>query len=137
MPKPKNRIRLDYLRACFDADLLPAAFVIALGLALFGNLVMPCFAQGLRMSTVGTTSVTDNCRHAGDPLEIECAGYILGVFDQIVLSGLICPRPNPTGLTAQAVAVALRFLNDHPEKWDQPPASLIGESFKAAFRCGG
>jgi Rap1a immunity proteins len=54
-----------------------------------------------------------------------------------VLSHLICPRSNPSGLTAQAVAVALRSLNDHPEKWDQPPAFLIGESFKAAFPCGG
>jgi hypothetical protein len=67
----------------------------------------------------------------------DCSGYILGVFDQMVLLHLICPRSNPSGLTAQAVAVALRSLNDHPEKWDQPPAFLIGESFKAAFPCGG
>ena len=56
---------------------------------------------------------------------------------QMVLSHLICPRSNPKRLTAQAVAVALTSLNSHPEKWDQPPAVLIGESFKAAFPCGG
>ena len=61
----------------------------------------------------------------------------MGVFDQMVLSHLICPASNPSGLTAQAVAVALKFLNDHPEKWALAPAFLIGESFKAAFPCGG
>jgi hypothetical protein len=61
----------------------------------------------------------------------------LGVFDQMALSRLICPPDNSTGLTAQAVALALKFLNDHPERWALHPVFLIGESFKAAFPCGG
>jgi Rap1a immunity proteins len=61
----------------------------------------------------------------------------LGVFDQMALSRLICPPDNSTGLTAQAVAVALKFLNDHPERWALHPVFLIGESLKAAFPCGG
>src|SRR5271165_2749718 len=128
---PKNDIPLDYLRACFDADFvagalsfagwrilamrttaLAAAFVVALGLALSGNLSTPCFAQALHLSTVHTATVRDSCRQAGDSMQIDCAGYILGVFDQMVLSHLICPRSNPSGLTAQAVAVALKSLND-------------------------
>jgi hypothetical protein len=60
----------------------------------------------------------------------------LGVFDEMLISHLICPPKSP-GLTAQAVAVALKFLNDHPERWAASPADLIGESFKAAFPCGG
>ena len=123
MSKPKNHIPLDY--------------VVALGLALSGNLSTPCFAEVFHLSTLGTATLVKTCRDAGDPLQDDCSGYILGVFDQMVLSHLICPRSNPSGLTAQAVAVALRSLNDHPEKWDQPPAFLIGESFKAAFPCGG
>jgi hypothetical protein len=114
---------------------LPAALVVALGLTLSGNLSTPCFA--LYLSDVDTATVTDSCRAAGDTMRIECSGYILGVFDQMVLSHLICPPSNPSGLTAQAVAVALKSLNDHPEKWGQHPAALIGESFKAAFPCGG
>jgi hypothetical protein len=142
----KNAIPLDYLRACFEAGTLTwrtrptalaEAFVVALGLALSGNLSTPCFAQAFQLSAVGAATVTNSCRQAGDPMRIECSGYILGVFDQMVLSQLICPPSNPSGMTAQAVAVALKLLNDHPEKWDRHPAVLIGESFKAAFPCGG
>jgi hypothetical protein len=69
-------------------------------------------------------------------MSMDCAGYILGVFDQMSFSRLICPPDNPSGLTAQAVAVALKFLNDHPEKWHLSPAFLIGQGFQAAFPCG-
>ena len=121
MTKPKNRV--------------PAA--LALALALSGNLWTPCFAENFQLSDVGTATVTDICRKAGDPMQIDCSGYILGVFDQMVLSHLICLLSNPSGLSGQAVAVALKFLNDHPEKWALHPAFLIGESFKAAFPCDG
>jgi hypothetical protein len=114
------------------------AFMIALGLALSGNLSTPSFAQGIPVSTISTREVMESCRRAGDhPLRIDCSGYILGVFDQMALSRLICPPDNSTGLTAQVVAVALKFLNDHPERWALHPVFLIGESFKAAFPCGG
>ena len=136
MSKPKNHIPLDYLRACLDAD-LAAASVVALGLALSGDLSTPCFAQGFSVSTVGAGTLADVCREADDPMRIECSGYILGVFDQMSLSRLICPPSNPSGLARQAVAVALKSVNDHPENWDKHPAVLIGESFKAAFPCGG
>jgi len=52
------------------------------------------------------------------------------------LSRLICPPDNPTGGSAQAVAVALKFLNEHPERWHLAPAYLVGQSFKAAFPRG-
>ena len=112
-------------------------FVVALGLDLSGTLSMPCFAQTVYLSAVNTAMVMNNCRDAATQMQFTCSGYILGVFDNMSLSYLICPPNNPGGLGGQAVAVALKFLSDHPEKWDKPPALLIGESFKAAFPCGG
>ena len=120
-----------------EAPMRTSTLVVALGLALSGNLSTPCLAQGIPSSSVGTWTVMESCRRAGDPLRMDCAGYILGVFDQMQLSQQICASSNPDGLTAQVVAVALKFLNDHPERWGQSPAVLIGESFKAAFPCGG
>ena len=35
----------------------------------------------------------------------------------------------------QAVAVPLKFVNEHPEQWHHSPALLIGEGFQAAFPC--
>jgi hypothetical protein len=67
---------------------------------------------------------------------MDCAGYIMGVYDQMSLSRLICSPRNPNGGTAQAVAVALKFLNEHPEQWQLAPVYLVGQSFKAAFAGG-
>jgi hypothetical protein len=91
--------------------------------------------QAMFGSSMTTTVLLDACRRAGDPLRADCAGYILGVFDEMSFSRLICPPDNPGGLSAQAVAVALKFLNGHPEQWHVAPAYLVGQSFKAAFPC--
>jgi hypothetical protein len=87
-------------------------------------------------SSMTTTELVEACRRAENTLRADCAGYILGVFDQMSLSRLICPPDNPTGGSAQAVAVALKFLNEHPERWHLAPVYLVGQSFKAAFPCG-
>lgn len=86
-------------------------------------------------SSMSTSIVIETCGRAQNPLQIDCAGYILGVYDTLSLTGLICPPRNPQGGTWQAVAVALRFLNQHPERWHLAPAALIGDSFKSAFPC--
>ena len=108
--------------------------MVVFGPALSGDLGTPCLAQTFHRSSVSAETLTDNCRKAAHPMRVDCSGYFLAVLVQMVLSNQICPRIN-SGLTAQAAAVALKFLNDHPEKWDQPPAALIGQSFRAAFPC--
>jgi hypothetical protein len=92
-------------------------------------------ADAIVASSMSTTGLIEGCRRAGETMRADCAGYILGVYDQMALSRLICPPNNPDGGSAQAVAVALRFLNEHPERWHMSPAFLLGESFKAAFPC--
>jgi hypothetical protein len=96
----------------------------------------PASEQAIALSTVSATVLVEVCRRAGDQLRMDCAGYILGVYDEMSFSRLICPPSNPNGGTAQAVAVALKFLNDHPEQWHLAPVVLIEKSFKAAFPCG-
>lgn len=92
--------------------------------------------QPIVASSMTTTELVETCRRAGNTLRADCAGYILGVFDQMSLSRLICPPDNPSGGSAQAVAVALKFLNEHPERWHLAPVYLVGQSFQAAFPCG-
>jgi hypothetical protein len=88
-------------------------------------------------SSMTTSDLIESCRRAGgNTLRADCAGYMLGVFDQMSLSRLICPPNNLGGGSAQAVAVALKFLNAHPEQWHLAPVFLVGQSFKAAFPCG-
>ena len=92
--------------------------------------------QAVVASSMRTSDVIESCRRAGStPMRMDCAGYILGIYDQLSLSRLICPPNNPAGGSSQAVAVALKFLNDHPERWHIGPAFLVGESFRAAFPC--
>jgi hypothetical protein len=47
----------------------------------------------LRLSSVSTAELRQACR--GDPMQFDCAGYILGVFDEMALSHLICPPRTP------------------------------------------
>jgi hypothetical protein len=121
-----KRLLLAILVLCFSALTTQA----------FAANQAPADAQPIVASTVSTTVLIDVCRRAGDQLRMDCAGYILGVYDQMSFSRLICPPDNPNGGTAQAVAVALKFLNDHPEQWHLAPFFLIGQSFKTAFPCG-
>ena len=96
----------------------------------------PADAQEIVASSVSTTVLIESCRRAGNQMRMDCAGYIVGVYDQMSLSRLICPPRNPNGGTGQAIAVALKFLNEHPEQWHLAPVYLVGQSFKAAFPCG-
>jgi hypothetical protein len=121
-----KRLSLAIIALCFCA---PTAQALA-------ETIAPADAQAIVASTVSTTVLLEGCRRAGDQLRMDCAGYILGVYDQMSFSRLICPPSNPNGGTAQAVAVALKFLNDHPEQWHLAPFFLIGQSFKSAFPCG-
>jgi hypothetical protein len=84
---------------------------------------------------MSTSYLIEICQRAANKLQVDCAGYILGVFDHMSLSRQICSPFNSDGGSAQAVAVALKFLNAHPEKWHIAPAFLVGESFKAVFPC--
>ena len=92
-------------------------------------------AQAVNASSMTTADLLTSCRRAANVLQLDCAGYIMGVYDQMAFSGLICPPGNPTGGTGQAVAIALKYVNDHPERWHLHPSYLLGESFKAAFPC--
>jgi len=86
-------------------------------------------------SRISVTELIDNCRKAGDRLlRYDCAGYFMGIFDQMSFSEQICP-PQSDVISRQAITVALKFLNDHPENWHAAPVVLIGQSFKAAFPC--
>lgn len=87
----------------------------------------------LHMSTANTTRLVASCRGV-NPLNIVCAGYITGVFDALILTEKLCP-PDNSGLTGQVVAVALKYLNDHPELWAASPAELIGDSLAPVFPC--
>lgn len=84
-------------------------------------------------SSVTTPDLMEICPKE-ESRPFQCTGYIFGVFDQMSASRLICPPETP-GMGAQAVAVALKFLNDHRESWGRSPAFLIGQSFKSAFPC--
>ncbi len=81
----------------------------------------PTGADAIVASSVSTTELIESCRRAGNTMRMDCAGYMMGVYDQMSFSRLICPPRNPNGGTAQAVAVALKFLNEHPEQWHLAP----------------
>jgi hypothetical protein len=94
-------------------------------------ILVPASAFTYITSATTTASLLEGCHRLAS---LECAPYILGVFDQMSYSRLICPdSTEPLGV--QFVAIAVKYLNDHPEQWHIHPVVLIGQSFKAAFPC--
>jgi hypothetical protein len=94
-----------------------------------------CEAQGIIVSTVTTAELVGICNRTNDPLNMDfCVGYILGAYDQMSLSRSICPRGGGSG-TAQALAVARKFLNEHPERWHLHPSFLLADVFRGTFPC--
>jgi hypothetical protein len=87
----------------------------------------------VRLSALTTGVLVNTCNgSSANMLSFDgCTGYILGIADQLSLSGAICPREGPA--TLQFSAVARKFLTDHPEKWDKHPAALVTEALAAAF----
>jgi hypothetical protein len=92
-------------------------------------------AVPVRLSALTTAVLVNTCNgSSANMLGFDgCTGYILGVADQLSISGAICPGEGPA--TLQFSAVARKFLTDHPEKWDQHPAALVREALAAAFPC--
>jgi hypothetical protein len=87
------------------------------------------------VSSLMESQVRSACHEVANQMSTDCAGYILGVFDQMSMSRLICPPPNPHDVAAQAVAVAVKFLDDHQASPDRAAILAVEESFKAAYPC--
>lgn len=86
------------------------------------------------VSSVKTSEFVELCDQSdGDLTANFCIGYILGSYDQLSANRLICPREG--GGSKQAVAVARKYLRDHPEQWDQHPLGIVERAFRQAFPC--
>jgi hypothetical protein len=51
---------------------------------------LSCYAQIL-VSNFNTADLVELCRKVPDPMQVDCAGYILGAYDKLAIAGLICP----------------------------------------------
>jgi len=60
------------------------------------------------------------------------AGYVVGVNDALS-NILFCP---PAGVTnGQLGAIALKYIRDNPERWNESGAALMIDGFEKAFPC--
>jgi hypothetical protein len=58
--------------------------------------------------------------------------FVMGVHD--ALSGEIFCSPEQVTL-AQVTAVVAKYLNAHPEEWDQPASVLVTKALNRVFPC--
>jgi hypothetical protein len=60
-------------------------------------------------------------------------GYVLGIYDDLALQGLMC---KPEGASvAQVTAVVSKYLQGNPDKWSKPATLLVLNAFGQAFPC--
>jgi hypothetical protein len=97
----------------------------------------PLKAQPVIVSTIDSSKLVELCNKSStEILNADfCTGYILGVFDQLSIGRIICVPIGGTGRTYQALAIARKYLNDNPERWQIHPSVLIEAAFQAAFPC--
>lgn len=86
-------------------------------------------------SSTETFRLQQECEKSRELLAGDfCAGYIIGVFDALAWERVICP-PSTGGTTASALAIAKRYLTNHPEKWSSAPSAVVREALEGAFPC--
>jgi hypothetical protein len=86
---------------------------------LIASQVPSVATKRILLSSMSTQSLMNLCSKAGSThVPVDCTGYFLGIFDQMSSSGLICPSESPL-LGAEAIVIALKSLQDHPESWQE------------------
>jgi len=91
-------------------------------------------------------ALDERCRHQGEDsfpagsspqenLKIMgnngyCIGYLIGVTEGVDVKLWSAPIPLKQ---PQVVAVVSKYLDDHPEKWDQPASALVRSALVEAF----
>ena len=61
--------------------------------------------EAIITSSMSTAALMDGCRRAGDTLRADCAGYIIGVFDEMSSSRLICPPTRQGGRNGKRASI--------------------------------
>ena len=65
--------------------------------------------------------------------ESRFSGYVIGIHDSYEYSALFCTPSNST--RGQVLAVAAKYIKEHPEQWNQNPAQIVLASLQQAFPC--
>lgn len=107
-----------------------------IGLALMAMQHSPAYSAPsdyIVLSSVETSFLTAQCPKRTDLAFDPCVSYILGVFDGLSSSRSICPKGNSVTLTA--VGVVRKYLADHPEEWNLPPAELVTRPLRRLYPC--
>jgi len=61
-----------------------------------------------------------------------CNGFVLGVSNETTA----CRPKGATGLSAdQLRVIAIRYVNNIPQRWHVSAGTLVSEAFKQAFPC--
>jgi hypothetical protein len=61
------------------------------------------------------------------------SGYVLGVSDSLNGVAFCVPSQATKG---QMVAIVIKYLNDHPDRWQYTAHSLVKDALLEAFPCG-
>jgi hypothetical protein len=111
---------------------------ITLALTLMVNCAWGHFQTGTQLadeasywgkSLIGNTSVDADTVIK----EARFSGYVIGVHDSYEYSALFCTPSNST--RGQVLAVAAKYIKEHPEQWNQNPSQIVLASLQQAFPC--
>ena len=115
---------------------------LILGLAV-GLAVLLTSGEGRAGFITGQT-LNEMC-NAGPLEQIQCAGYIQGVYDAGIVIDKATDKRQWDGrwtacvpdsvLAGQLVEVVKKWLREHPAEWHYTAASLVANAFYEVFPC--
>jgi len=111
------------IRSLVLAVILPIAFPASAGYFQSGNDLVK-YMKAYEKDTEGrATDYTEADRYVA---------FVVGVTDSLEEIEFCLPE-RPT--VQQVCAVVAKYLNAHPETWDQPAFRLVAAALKQAFPC--
>ena len=60
--------------------------------------------------------------------------YVVGVYDTLHLSNVVCPKSNNVTI-GQVTEIVAKFLKNNPERWDEPATDLVRDALVKAMPC--
>lgn len=111
---------------------------ITLALTLMVNCAWGHFQTGTELanqSTYWNKSLTGNTSADIDIVAnaARFISYVTGVHDAYEESAQFCTPSNST--RGQVIAIAAKYIKEHPEQWNQNPARIVLTSLQQAFPC--
>lgn len=99
---------------------------------LFTLLITPALSADERDIIKSAYGFYTECHDKVGPTSEPCFYYLVGLIDAVVQFD--SPASMPAHTTRyQLITIVMKYMADHPQELDQPPAFIVGKAINSAY----